>query len=168
MGNFDRKRKGNGFGYTVFINMITSLINKCIEDIVLSGYTELEEIAHFSPMMWWVYLKLEDNSYILLSSNDGSISIENKEYIECNFDIEEEDLFTISSYSKSEYGTISKVDLFYDSNSNLISLGIEINKSKYLLFDSLDFDGFKIKEDVNRDDIRKNILFKTIKTINGK
>jgi len=143
--------------------MYISLVNKNIEDIIISGYTELGKIAHFSPMMWWVYLKLEDNNYILLTSNDGNISIEKKDHIECSFDIEEEDIFTISSFSKSDYGLISKIDFFYDYNSNLISVGIEISEN-YILFDSLNFDGFAIKEQLNRDTVIKNSKHKNIVT----
>ncbi len=146
--------------------MTTSLVGKNIVDIIISGYTELGEIAHFSPMMWWVYLKLGDDNYILLTSNDGNISVDNKKHIECNFDIEDEDLFTISSFSKSEYGLISKMDLFYDDNSNLVSVGIEISENNnYIFFDALDFDGFIIKEQFNRDAIIKSEVYKGIKTI---
>ncbi|QAR31149.1 hypothetical protein EQP59_07290 [Ornithobacterium rhinotracheale] len=134
--------------------MTVSFIKQKLEDILITGYTELGEIAYFSPMMWWVYLKTENN-YILLTSNDGTISIEEKSSIECNFDIEDGDLFTISSFSKLAYGTISKVDFFYFDDTRIGAIGIGLSND-YILLDAISLNGFDIRQALDRDVVIEN------------
>jgi hypothetical protein len=145
--------------------MIEKIINKKVEDIIVSGYSEKHQnFYNFSPMLWWIYVKFK-NSYIVFSSNDGNILIEEHLEIICNFDIEEDDLFTISSLSKKEYGIVSLVDLIYDDFKNLIKIGILFSEeSEYILFDSLDFEGFLI-EYTNRDVVLENLKKEQLKTL---
>lgn len=145
--------------------MLKNILNKKLQDIIVSGYSEKQENFYiFSPMLWWLYLKFDD-AYLILFSNDSNITIEDSELINCYFDIEEGDLFTISSISKMDYGIISLIDLFYDDYENLIKIGINfLEASKYLLIDSVDFNGF-IVEHQTREIAMRNHDSKKIITI---
>lgn len=132
-----------------------NLLHRKLEDIIISGYTEVDKVAKFSPLMSWVYLEMEVGDYVLLSSNSGNISIEDKVQIECKFDVEE-DMFTVSSIIKTGawYGLITKVDLFYDTYSNLLALGLVILENKnYIFFDAICLDGFEIQEGLDRNQV---------------
>lgn len=87
---------------------MTQYNNLLIEDIFLSGFVEREgEISVFKPMFWWCFLKLDNGKIIDISSNDGNIKLVETPKINCNFDLEEEDLFCIMSHSPIEnYGRI--------------------------------------------------------------
>ena len=75
---------------------MTQYDNLLIEDIFLSGFVEREgEISVFKPMFWWCFLKLDNGKIIEISSNDGNIKLVETPKINCNFDLEEEDIFCI-------------------------------------------------------------------------
>lgn len=119
------------------------IINYELKDIIVSGYSEKQENFYlFSPMYWWIYLQF-DNFYIVLDSNSGHITTKIADKIECYFDIEEEDKFTVFSHSKCEYGCVLKVELFTDEKKNLIGIGLIFN-NHYILFNALDINGFVV------------------------
>lgn len=132
--------------------MIRKILAEEIDDIFVSGYTEHTETYYkFSPLFWWVYIKYNEK-YLVLSSNDGTISYEYCKAIECRFDIENQDLFTITSISKNKFGKVSLLDLIYDEFENLVSIGIFIfENQQYLFFDSINVNGFIIKESQKRE-----------------
>ncbi len=141
------------------------LINGSLDKIIITGYTEKKDIYEFKPMFWWLYLEI-DNKLILLDTNDGDILIKQVASIDCQFDIEEDDWFTISSWSKEEYGIINFIDLFYDENGNLIYIGMGLQEgTKYIFFDSLCIDGFEINQYYKRHDLIKALRFSEIKTL---
>ena len=77
------------------------LLDKNLVDIITTGYTEKRSDFYvYSPMLWWLYLKFE-NTYLCLTCNSGTITAGKAEKIVCNFDIDEDDVFTISSLSKA-------------------------------------------------------------------
>jgi hypothetical protein len=73
--------------------------------------------------------------------------------IQCNFELEEENVFTISAVSKEDYSgqKIISYDVFFGSTDNYIyGIGIQCEDNKYLhknnkyiFFDSLSFDGIE-------------------------
>ena len=123
-------------------------------------------------MLWWLYLKLE-NTYLCLTCNSGTITASKAEKIVCNFDIDEDDIFTISSLSKSDFGIINQIDLFYDAYSNLIALGIQISKddtyhlidSSYIFINAMDNNGFIVEMTKERNVIIESYTFTTLATI---
>ena len=136
-------------------------INEELKDIIVSGYTEKEENRYiFNLMKWWVYLKF-DHYYVVLNSNNGNITFEEQEDIICKFDIEEEDLFTVFSWSDlagQEYGVVKDIDTYYDVAENLVGLGIKMPQF-YLLFNALNIDGFIISVEENNELIYQKITY---------
>lgn len=147
--------------------MFEKYINIELKDIIISGYTEKDENKYiFNLMQWWVYLKF-DHYYVILNSNDGNITFEEQEDVICKFDIEEEDLFTISSWNNplgKEYGPIQKIETYYDMSENLVGLGLKVPQF-YLLFNALNIDGFTINVAVNDELIYPKITYSKKETI---
>lgn len=141
--------------------MFQKYINEELKDIIVSGYTEKEENRFiFNLMKWWVYLKF-DHYYVVLNSNNGNITFEEQEDIICKFDIEEEDLFTVFSWSDlagQEYGVVKDIDTYYDVAENLVGLGIKMPQF-YLLFNALNIDGFIISVEENNELIYQKITY---------
>lgn len=118
-------------------------------------------------MSWWIYLKI-DNGYILLNANQGNILISKESTIKCHFDIEKDDIFTISSVSKSEYGIINEIDVFKDKHANISALGFKIDSfSNYIFFDALNYNGFTITNNLERTVILENYEFKNHSFLNA-
>ena len=123
-------------------------------------------------MLWWLYLKLE-NTYLCLTCSSGTITASKAEKIVCNCDIDEDDIFTISSLSKSDFSIINQMDLFYDAHSNLIALGIQLTKddnyhlidSLYIFIDAMDNNGFIVEMTKKRNVILESYTFTTLNTI---
>jgi len=98
--------------------------NSLIEDIFLSGFIETDgEIPIFKPMFWWCFLKLDNGKIIEISSNDGNIKLVEISKISSNFDLEEEDIFCIMSYSSVEnYGRIINMRYLFDTSTHCIQI----------------------------------------------
>lgn len=125
--------------------MLSAYKNKQVIDILVSGYSEKEKSGlRFSPLFSYIYLKFEDR-YLVLNANYGNITIMEETELKCYFDIEEDDYFTVSSILKHEYGNVIKdIDYFYEKN-NLLRLGMQM-QNHYILFDSLNINGFIVGE----------------------
>lgn len=120
--------------------------NKLLEDILISGYIESRENNYFfKPMNWWVFLKLENNEIIEFYSDDGNIKIKNIEKIECYFDIEEEDMFCLSSFYSGDCGIIENVNYYSNSEGEIYKIEIKTTTIN-IVFDAVSsFSGFEIK-----------------------
>ena len=116
--------------------------NSLIEDIFLSGFIETDgEIPIFKPMFWWCFLKLDNGKIIEISSNDGNIKLVETPKINCNFDLEEEDIFCIMSHSPIEnYGRI----YLFDKAGNIITLKIETSTHCIQINATTSFEGLDI------------------------
>lgn len=121
---------------------MTQYNNLLIEDIFLSGFVEREgEISVFKPMFWWCFLKLDNGKIIEISSNDGNIKLVETPKINCNFDLEEEDIFCIMSHSPIEnYGRI----YLFDKAGNIITLKIETSTHCIQINATTSFEGLDI------------------------
>ena len=121
---------------------MTQYDNLLIEDIFLSGFVEREgEISVFKPMFWWCFLKLDNGKIIEISSNDGNIKLVETPKINCNFDLEEEDIFCIMSHSPIEnYGRI----YLFDKAGNIITLKIETSTHCIQINATTSFEGLDI------------------------
>lgn len=120
--------------------------NSLIEDIFLSGFIETDgEIPIFKPMFWWCFLKLDNGKIIEISSNDGNIKLVEISKISTNFDLEEEDIFCIMSYSSVEnYGRIINMSYLFDKAGNIITLKIETSTHCIQINATTSFDGLEI------------------------
>ena len=125
---------------------MTQYDNLLIEDIFLSGFVEREgEISVFKPMFWWCFLKLDNGKIIEISSNDGNIKLVETPKINCNFDLEEEDIFCIMSYSSvKNYGRIINMSYLFDKAGNIITLKIETSTHCIQINATTSFDGLEI------------------------
>jgi len=108
--------------------------NSLIEDIFLSGFIETDgEIPIFKPMFWWCFLKLDNGKLVEISK------------ISSNFDLEEEDIFCIMSYSSVEnYGRIINMRYLFDKVGNIITLKIETSTHCIQINATTSFDGLEI------------------------
>ena len=120
--------------------------NSLIEDIFLSGFIETDgEIPIFKPMFWWCFLKLDNGKIIEISSNDGNIKLVEISKISSNFDLEEEDIFCIMSYSSVEnYGKIITMRYLFDKAGNIITLKTETPTHCIQINATTSFDGLEI------------------------
>ena len=125
---------------------MTQYNNLLIEDIFLSGFVEREgEISVFKPMFWWCFLKLDNGKIIEISSNDGNIKLVEISKISSNFDLEEEDIFCIMSYSSIEnYGRIINMRYLFDKAGNIITLKIETSTHCIQINATTSFEGLDI------------------------
>ena len=125
---------------------MTQYNNLLIEDIFLSGFVEREgEISVFKPMFWWCFLKLDNGKIIEISSNDGNVKLVETPKINCNFDLEEEDIFCIMSHSPIEnYGRIIDMRYLFDETGNLVTLKIETSSHRIQINATTSFEGLDI------------------------
>jgi hypothetical protein len=129
--------------------MLKNFINHHINDIIISGYTEkINSTYFFRPMNWWVYL-IMDKNIIELFSGDGNILIKKIEVINCNFDIEDDDIFTLTSFTKEDIGLMQNIEYYYDDDKNLVKILI-FTSNLMIEFDALSLDGFQILTKINK------------------
>lgn len=148
------------------VNLLKNCINQNIKDVYVTGYSELRDgFNFFSPMWWWYFVEL-DNCLLCLDSSDETkeLQIYLCENIKCNFDIEEDDIFTVSSVEKDITAQIMEFELFYSKkSSNICALGILLKSNKYILFDSLTWSGITIGNEKNKNDFLQNDRFYVVK-----
>lgn len=136
------------------IRVLKSCLNKEIEEIFVTGYSEIKEgYNYFEPMLWWYYIKFEDSFLCISDSDIGVLKFNFQKEIKCNFDIEEEDVFMVSTVNTADYSgqKIISYDVFFGSRDNHIyGIGIQCEDNKYLhknnkyiFFDLLSFDGIE-------------------------
>ena len=76
--------------------MFNYLLNKKINSIIVSGYTEyINGKYFFQPMYSWIFLEIKDNEFAKFSSNDGDITVNLISEVNCPFEIEKSDIFLI-------------------------------------------------------------------------
>ena len=91
------------------------------------------------------FLKLDNGKIIEISSNDGNIKLVEISKISSNFDLEEEDIFCIMSYSSVEnYGRIINMRYLFDKAGNIITLKIETSTHCIQINATTSFDGLEI------------------------
>jgi hypothetical protein len=152
------------------IEILKSCLNREIKDIYVTGWTEAREKYHyFSAMHWWYYIKFEDFLLCFESSQTrGILEFHIHPEIKCNFDIEKDDIFTITQIDKRDYSgqKIANYDLGYDFNHQLIALGIQFEdtrfvhkNNKYVFFNSLSVDGIEVGDEHNRNSFLEDTCF---------
>ena len=129
-------------------------INKTIEEIYVTGWTEVKDgINFFEPMDFYYYVKFED-FFICIESNDSKgMQFYLHREIQCFFeeDLENDEPFTIMTVNKEDYSTekIIGFELFYDEHDYLWALGTKLEntdqyygiKNRYIFFNALNIDG---------------------------
>lgn len=150
------------------INLLKEYINRKVKDIYVTGYSE-RRIAYnfFSTMNWWYYIEFENN-FLCLASNEinGILEFSIQDQIKCNFNIESEDVFTITSISKENYSEILEFDLFFGKDDlKIYALGIAFKDENYVFFDSLNWNGIKIGDKSKKDIFMQDTRFSFSKII---
>lgn len=153
------------------LEILKTRLNKDIKDIYVTGWTEIRENYHyFSTMDWWYYIEFE-NFFLCIEAlpTIGTIRLRIEKGIQCNFEIDEDDIFTVKTIDNKTYlgQEIVEFDLFYSNNNHeLFALGIQFkdNKyvhkdSKYVFFNSLNFDGIEIGSERNKHQFSKDDCF---------
>ena len=86
------------------IELLKSCLDTEIEDIFVTGYSEIRENYNYFSSMSFYYIKFRDFFLCVSSdSNTGVLRFDLQEEIECDFEIEEEDVFTISTVNNEDY-----------------------------------------------------------------
>lgn len=125
-------------------------LNKNVKDIFVTGVCEVKnDYSFFTALLWWYYIEFE--KYFLCVSSDettlGGIEFSSLSKIQPNFEIEEGEIFTVTSINKENYSKIVAYDLFYGKHdSNLYGLGIKFKDNKYVFFDSISIHGIEISD----------------------
>ena len=146
--------------------LLKDCINKKVKDIYVTGYSEVRSnFNFFSPTLWWYYIEF-DNYFLCVKSDEtkGMLQISTHREIQCNFDIEEEDIFTVSSINKETYSKVIRFDLFCgNDDSNIYALGIFFENNKYTFFDSLNLDGIIVGNENDKDKYQQDNRFYIVK-----
>jgi hypothetical protein len=147
------------------LTVLKACLHRAIKDIYVTGYSEDRGGFYvFSAMPWWYYIEF-DNEFLCLAVENDSVQIQPLicKKIQCNFDIEKEDLFTIASIRKEPFSEIIGFDLVLNRSSSVISaLGIELMNDDYIFFDALTWDGIKISNAVGKHKYLKDERFQII------
>ncbi len=161
--NEDRNRKS--------IKILKNCLNKELKNIYVTGYSEVkDEFNFFSPMNWWYYLEFADCFLCIESSQTtGVIELHIHQNIQCNFDIEKVDIFTVAMINNENYlgKKIVAFDLIYGTfDPGLFALGLQFEdrryayqNNKYVYFNSLNFDGIEVGDKSNRDELLEDKRF---------
>jgi hypothetical protein len=124
--------------------MFDYLLNKEINSIIVSGYTEnINGKYFFQPMYSWIFLEIKNNEFAKFSSNDGDITVNLISEVNCPFEIEESDIFTFMYISDENLGIITNIEYIRDRLNNLIEINI-ITDKKNIRLNSLTIDGFEV------------------------
>lgn len=134
------------------MELLRSCLNEEIEEIFVTGYSEIRKGYNYFSSMDFYYIKFEEFFLRIYSdSNIGVIKIDFQKEIQQDFEIEEEDIFTISTVNKVDYSSQKVVgyDVFFgNDDSHIYGLGIQCEDNKYidkhhkyLFFSCLSFDG---------------------------
>lgn len=142
--------------------LLEKYLNRKVKDIYVTGYSEKRNNCfYFSTMNWWFYIEFENNFLCIESAEvNGTLSFSDQNQIKCNFNIESEDVFTVTSISKATFSEVLAFDLFTGKNdSKNYALGVEFKDGKYVFFNSLDWDGIKIGGKIEKDNFLKDDRF---------
>ena len=134
------------------IELLKNCLDKEIEEIFVTGYSEIRESCNYFSSMDFYYIKFEDFFLrISTDSNIGVLKFNRQTEIKCDFEIEEEDVFTISTVNKENYSgqKVVSYDVFFGNNdSHIYAIGIQFEDNKYLhkqhkyiFFSCLSFEG---------------------------
>lgn len=149
------------------IEILKTCLNKKIEDIYVTGWTEIREnYSYFSTMDWWYYIQFQD--LLLCISSDttkGMMQFDIQKEIKCNFEIENDDKFTImrvNNINQKHYDgwKIYGLELFFGNYfpQEPAALGFEckdfnggFETDRYIFFDVMTLDGIEVGDEKNRD-----------------
>lgn len=156
---------------TQSLEILKTCLNKEIKEIYVTGWTEIREKYHyFSTMDWWYYIEFE-NYFLCIEASQtiGTIKLHMHQNIQCNFEIEEADIFTVKAINNKTYlgQEVVEYDLFYsNSDHELFALGIQFEDNRYLhknnqyvFFNSLTWDGIAIGDERDKRDFLKDERF---------
>jgi len=145
------------------IEILKGRLNKEIREIYVTGFSEVRsDFNFFSTMDWWYYVEFEDCFLCIETSQTiGTIELHIHQNIQCNFEIQEDDIFTVKAINNTDYRgqKIVAYDLFYGvPDSELFAFGIQFEdprtldkRDRYVFFDSLTFDGIEVGDRRKRD-----------------
>lgn len=148
------------------IEILQSCLNKTIEDIFVTGWTEVREnYNYFSTMGWWYYVQFDGLLVCLLSNTTtGMMQFDIHSEIKCNFEIEDDDIFTVMRVNSINQGyydgwKVADIDLFFGEffPQEPAALGFEckyfnggIEKTKYIFFDAMTLDGIEVGDEKDK------------------
>lgn len=153
------------------INILNNCLNKEIKEIYVTGYSEIRnKFNFFSTIDWWYYIEFEDFFLCISSSQSrGMLQLFIHQEILCNFDLQENDVFTVATINKETYlgQKIVRCDLIYGNfDPELLALGIQFEDNRYLhkdnkyvFFDSSTFDGIEVGDLSDRDNLLEDERF---------
>ena len=161
--------------YLDSIKILKDFINKETKEIYLTGWSDVgKNFNTFHAMLWWYYIEFE-NCFICIESSQsvGTIQVSIHKNIQCNFDIDESDIFTVSSVNEIDYSgqKIIDYDLIFDKeNHDIYAIGIQFydNKyshknHKYAFFNSLSLDGIIFGNERDKEHFLSDQRFYSIK-----
>lgn len=153
------------------LEILKICLNQEIKEIYVTGWTEIREKYHyFSTMDWWYQIEFEDFFLCVEASQTiGTIKLHIHQNIQCNFEIAEDDIFTVKAIDKKTYlgQEVVEYDLFYSNDDHeLFALGIQFKDNRYLhknnqyvFFNSLTFDGIEVGNKRNCEELLKDKRF---------
>lgn len=153
------------------VNVLKKCLNEEIKGIFVTGFSEVKDYYNlFFTMDWWFYIEFE--KYFLCIASDttkGMIQLHIHQNIKCNFELNEEDVFTVSPIDSKAYlgQEIIGYDLVYGNfDPELFALGIQFkdNKyvqkdNKYVFFNSASLDGIEVGGKGDRDSLLEDDRF---------
>ncbi len=148
------------------IEILTSCLNKSIKDIYVTGWTEVRENYNcFSTMDWWCYVQF-DHLLLCFSSDTtkGMLQVDIHQKIECNFEIEDDDEFTVMRINNINQGhyngwVITDIELFFGNYypQEPAALGFEckdfnggVETNRYIFFDAMTIDGIEVGDEKDK------------------
>jgi len=142
------------------VQILKFCLNKVIQDIYITGWTEiLAEYHYFSTMGWWYYVKFDD--FLICLSSDttkGMLSVDIHQKIKCNFEIEDDDKFTVMRINNINQGhydgwIITDIELFFGNyyTQEPAAVGFQcrdfsggFERKTYIFFDAMKLNGIEI------------------------
>ena len=155
---------------TEIADVLNKCLNKTIKDIYVTGYSEVRDGYNlFSTMNWWYYLEFE-SFFLCVTANqaNGLIELYIHQNIQKNFEIDNDDVFTVSPINNENYlgQEVVECDLIYDFNHQLFALGIQFNdtryvhkNNKYVFFNSLTFEALEVGDEKAKDLLLEDARF---------
>lgn len=152
------------------IHSLKNCLTKEIKEIYVTGYSEIRNgFNFFSSMNWWYYIEIEDFFLGIEYSQTKMLQFHIYPEIKCNFELEENDVFTISPLNKKDYQgqKIVDYDLIYGHfDYEVLGLGIQCidNRSvyknnQYIFFNSLSLHGIEVGDEKDRDRLLEDSAF---------
>lgn len=144
------------------LKILKSCLDKTVQDIFVTGWTEIQDkYYYFSAMGWWYYFQFDDLLFCLSAQDNGMLHVDIQEEIKCNFDIEDEDEFTIMRVNSVNEGyytgwKVVGVELFFGDYypQEPAAVGFQCKyfnegseKIGYIFFDAMNIDGIVVGDE---------------------